>query len=454
LKPRAFAFILSYLSLIGLIGCGGVSKTAAASPVAATTSTPPATQTPAATPVSTNPTPSPTPTTTPPTTPPGGGSTPSAPLAVSISTLPAATAGTAYSVTLAASGGTQPYSWTIGGGTLPAGLNLSSSGAISGTTTITGTYPVTLTVTDYTGAAASANLSLVVAAPQSSSGFTRFYADNSFWNTPIPANPQIDGNSAAMISTAIVAYSSSANFANSDDWGIALSFANGSSKTYTVQCTMFCSGDTITFPIPAGAQPTTGSDHHLAVVNGKQELDMWLAAYNAGADTWSAGTRTVADITGWGAACLQGQHCNGAVAAGFDLLGGSVRPEEIAQGHIDHALSITSPATRSGYIACPATHTDGATNSSSAIPEGARIQLDPNFNVDAQSWPAWEKIVAKALQNYGAYVSDTSGSLAIRGVADMNLGSKNWAWANTPKGPSLTNLPWSQFRVLQIQSCN
>jgi hypothetical protein len=257
-----------------------------------------------------------------------------------------------------------------------------------------------------------------------------------------------------MISTAIVGYSSSANFANSDDWGISLAFADGSSKNYTVQCTLYCTGDTVVFPIPAGAQPTTGSDHHLAVVNGNQELDMWLAAYNASNDTWSAGTRAVEDVTGWGAACAEGQHCNGAVAAGFDLLGGAVRPEEIQQGHIDHALSITSPATRSGYIACPATHTDGATSSSSAIPEGARIQLDPSFNVDAQSWPAWEKVVAKALQTYGAYVSDTSGSLAIRGVADMNLGSKNWAWANTPKGASLSNLPWSQFRVIQLQSCN
>ena len=160
------------------------------------------------------------------------------------------------------------------------------------------------------------------------------------------------------------------------------------------------------------------------------------------------------DVTGWGASCALGQHCNGAVAAGFALLGGAVRPEEIAQGHIDHALSITTPYTRANYIACPATHNDGKFADTAAIPEGAQIQLDPAFNVDGQSWPAWEKVIAKALQKYGAFVSDTGGSLAIRGVTDMNLGTDTWAAAGTPKGPSLSNLPWSSFRVLTIQSCN
>jgi hypothetical protein len=374
-------------------------------------------------------------------------------LAITAASLPTVTVNTAYSASLAASGGTAPYSWTLASGQLPSGLSLSAAGTISGNTTVSGTFPFTVGVTDYTGTYATANLNLIVAA-KSSTGYTRFYSPTSFWNTPIPATAAVDSNSSAMISTAITAYASNANFANTDAWGMALAFATTTSKSYTVACTMYCTGDTVIFPIPSGAQPTTGSDHHLAVVSGNQELDMWLASYNASSDTWSAGTRITGDVTGWGAACAQGQHCNGAVAAGFDLLGGAIRPEEIAQGHIDHALSITTPATRSGYIACPATHTDGTSSSSSAIPEGARIQLDPNFNVDAQSWSTWEKVIAKALQSYGAYVSDTGGSLAIRGVTDVNLGTTTWAWANTPKGPSLSNLPWSSFRVLQLQSCN
>ncbi len=136
------------------------------------------------------------------------------------------------------------------------------------------------------------------------------------------------------------------------------------------------------------------------------------------------------------------------------MLGGSIRPEEISNGVINHALAITTPATKSGYIACPATHTDGASSNANAIPEDALIQLDPAFNVSAQSWPAWEKTIATALQTYGGYVVDTGGALALYAVSDMNTSNTTWASVGMTKLPSLSALPWSSFRVIQIQSCN
>jgi hypothetical protein len=289
---------------------------------------------------------------------------------------------------------------------------------------------------------------------KTASSVAPFYSATSFWNTPITANAAIDSNSAGMVSYALTAYAFRAVLDNDNAWGMGYAYANSGSKLYTVACTMYCTGDTIVFPIPANALPSTGSDHHLAIINGNQELDMWDASYNAGSDTWSAGIRTTTDITGWGANCPQGRHCDGAVAAGFAILGGAIRPEEIAQGHIDHALALTTPATRAGYIACPATHTDGVSNNLNALPEGARVQLDLAFSVDGQSWPAWEKTIAKALQTYGAYVVDTSGALALYAVTDMNQGNTSWSAVGMTKAPSLSNLPWSRFRVLQIQSCN
>jgi hypothetical protein len=281
-----------------------------------------------------------------------------------------------------------------------------------------------------------------------------YYAPASFWNTPISATAAIDPNSSAIIAYAIAPNASGAELSNDNAWGMGYIYANANSKTYTVACTKYCTGDTIAFPIPAGAKPSTGSDHHLAIINGNQEMDMWDASYDASNDRWSAGVRTLTDITGRGAVCPQGQHCVGTVAAGFAMLGGAVRPEEIAQGHIDHALALMTPATKSGYIACPATNTDGASSNANAIPEGALIQLDPAFNVDGQSWPAWKKTIAHALQTYGAYVVDTGGAMALYGVTDMNQGNVTWSSVGMTKAPSLSFLPWSSFRVLQIQSCN
>src|SRR5207247_1431530 len=116
-------------------------------------------------------------------------------------------------------------------------------------------------------------------------------------------------------------------------------------------------------------------------------------------------------------------------------------------------LVLTASLTRSGYIACPATHTDGVSSDAASIPEGARIQLDPSFNVDAQSWPQWEKVIAHALQTYGGYLLDTGGSVALFGESNLN-GEPSWSSIGVPTGPSLSNLPWGQFRVLLLQPCS
>jgi len=79
-----------------------------------------------------------------------------APLAILTSALPAGTTASAYNVTLAASGGVTPYTWTLSSGSLPSGLMLeAASGTISGTPAVTGEFPVTVTVTDAQQSAAS-----------------------------------------------------------------------------------------------------------------------------------------------------------------------------------------------------------------------------------------------------------------------------------------------------------
>ncbi len=109
----------------------------------------------------------------------GGDSTPPptvTPLSVTTSSLPDGQVGVAYSQTLAASGGTAPYSWSVTSGSLPAGLSLAaSSGAITGTpsTAVSGAA-VTFTVTDSESPAQSktANLSLTIAAAPTPASIT------------------------------------------------------------------------------------------------------------------------------------------------------------------------------------------------------------------------------------------------------------------------------------------
>ena len=85
-----------------------------------------------------------------------------APLTVTTTTLPGATVGTAYSATLAASGGSGTgYTWSYTG-SLPAGLALSDGGVISGTPTAAGAADFTAEVTDSADDTATAALSITV----------------------------------------------------------------------------------------------------------------------------------------------------------------------------------------------------------------------------------------------------------------------------------------------------
>ena len=80
--------------------------------------------------------------------------------------LPGGAPQSAYSTTLAATGGTGPYRWSIVKGSLPVGLTIAGSGLISGTPTQAGTSAFTVQVKDSSSpaATATANLSIDVAA--------------------------------------------------------------------------------------------------------------------------------------------------------------------------------------------------------------------------------------------------------------------------------------------------
>jgi hypothetical protein len=85
-------------------------------------------------------------------------------LAITASSLPAGSVGTAYLQALQASGGTAPYSWSIASGSLPAGLALAAAtGTISGTPTAIGTSDFTVAVTDNANHTQSVATSIAVA---------------------------------------------------------------------------------------------------------------------------------------------------------------------------------------------------------------------------------------------------------------------------------------------------
>jgi len=86
------------------------------------------------------------------------------PLTITAGSLPAGTVGVLYSQTLAATGGSPPYTWQVSGGTLPGGLTIASSGNISGTPTTAGSFTFQVTVRDSAQGSASSSFTIRITA--------------------------------------------------------------------------------------------------------------------------------------------------------------------------------------------------------------------------------------------------------------------------------------------------
>lgn len=85
-------------------------------------------------------------------------------LDIATTTLPTGVKGTAYSAPLAATGGVEPYTWTIQGGAAPAGISLTAGGTFTGIPTTAGDAALTVRVTDDSGFSVTKSLLLPISA--------------------------------------------------------------------------------------------------------------------------------------------------------------------------------------------------------------------------------------------------------------------------------------------------
>jgi len=126
-------------------------------------------------------------------------STPVPPLSITSTSLPHGTVGTAYSQSLAVSGGLAPYSWSFNG-TLPAGIVVTSAGLVTGTPTSAGSFNFTVLVSDSRSSTTTQGLTLTIAStPMTAADKTLFTNNCSACHTPFG----LKNRSTTQIQTAI-----------------------------------------------------------------------------------------------------------------------------------------------------------------------------------------------------------------------------------------------------------
>jgi cellulose synthase/poly-beta-1,6-N-acetylglucosamine synthase-like glycosyltransferase len=119
----------------------------------------------------------------------------------------------------------------------------------------------------------------------------------------------------------------------------------------------------------------------------------------------------------------RGEQCTSADSAGFPIAPLLFNADEIAVGHIDHAIRFTLPnqRIRAHVYVRPATHAGGPRGPADAPPIGARFRLKASYDV-SQLMPE-AQVVARALQKYGMFLAD-GGSIALTAQNDQDTKAK------------------------------
>ncbi len=124
--------------------------------------------------------------------------------------------------------------------------------------------------------------------------------------------------------------------------------------------------------------------------------------------------------------------CTGSRGVGINYLAMLVRPWEIKQGKIEHALSMPIPGTSGSFYVAPATKLEhpGKTGS---IPEGMRFALNvtekqiddyvATLKTTAEVKRA-VKIILVAMKDYGWFITDTSGAPTLQFEAPESARAK------------------------------
>jgi hypothetical protein len=236
-----------------------------------------------------------------------------------------------------------------------------------------------------------------------------------------------------------------------NDWGVAVANADPSSPCYSVPLSDGGSIDP-TVCIPLGTQPDPSRDGHLTVldaINGR-ETDFWQAVYDPTSQKIIGASSAVSIPLGFWTECTGG--CWGGDAANFPLSRGLITAAEIQAGVIGHPLVFSAPQVGAGPPAYPATRNVASTNLSGHLVEGTWLRMDPSVDCSAYGLPSWQVAICVALQQYGMFLRDTGGSLAIYGADPINQGGAS-AWNAVGLSGESAGLssafPWSRLQVLQ-----
>lgn len=268
----------------------------------------------------------------------------------------------------------------------------------------------------------------------------RLFNDDSFWNQPIPENVELSPESDRYIEMLEQIEGMKGFNINVHEWTIPVYYADKDTPRYKLapkimdcylsQGHLMASEKYLTddhpkgihesvsggVPIPKEAEPDSEDDAHMTIIDLDERkcYDMWQIAKQEDG-SWGTNAAIAYDLDGSGVYNLddyknvhndESIHYYGPCRApGVPAAAGLIMHHEIEAGQIEHKLAFA--CKESGlqqFVSPPAIWTDGWRPG--GIPEGITMQLDPNLDIESLDLSPTGKIMARALQKYGAVLVD------------------------------------------------
>jgi hypothetical protein len=280
--------------------------------------------------------------------------------------------------------------------------------------------------------------------------FRAFTAD-SWWNTPVPTDAPSNPGAAAILnymSTAPQAGGGCLHFAGvqGSPWGQPVYWAQPGDPTYDVSVKRKGAPPEVhSMRIPRNASSALNNDGSMTVfdVDRGYVAAFTDAHYDTQSDTWSASGATVTYLDSNGLDVQTGQASDDRNVGthrgnnGADMM---VRYDEVQAGQIDHVLKIATGPEASIRHVFPMVGSDGDSTDPNAPPEGLRFRIKPTVDLAALKLDPQTLVIAKALQRYGFYIGDSSGTTALK-VEDTRIEGRGELWHMAPT--ALCGLPFT-----------
>lgn len=263
----------------------------------------------------------------------------------------------------------------------------------------------------------------------------QLFAEGSFWTTPVAEEAPVHPDSEE-----ILTFLGRTNVddgcvhlvgADGNEWGEPIYEAGPGDPVYRVTSTQYeLPREFEELRVPDGARPSPNSDAEMVIFDRDRGYVAWLwhAEHDEARGRWTAGGGSIAYLGSNGLdARLEAsdEPRNGGSQRGLNGAIVAVRHAEVASGTIERVLKIGVNESSPEHV-FPMVGSDGDSQDPHAPPQGTRIRIAPDVDLEGFDLPEQARVIAEALQTYGAIIGDSSGGPIALKLEDTPGQEQDW----------------------------